>query len=84
MIWQLLAMWLIVAVTIVWFVRDERQRRDLKLRLQAAHFAVTPHYRASYVEPQPEPARPPLQRPTLSAANRAFLEDFIDRARTGA
>lgn len=80
MVWQLLAMWLIVVATIIWFVRDERQRRDLKLRLQAVRFAAAPHYRASYREPEPAP--PPLRRPTLSAADRSFLENF-SKVRTG-
>jgi hypothetical protein len=82
MVWQLLAMWLIVVATVVWFVRDERQRRDIKLRLQALRFAVTPHYRGTYREPEPAP--PPMRRPTLSATNRAFLQDFIDKAQKGA
>ncbi|MGV8954531.1 MAG: hypothetical protein ACOH2M_25770 [Cypionkella sp.] len=84
MVWQLLAMWLIVAVTLVWFVRDERHRRDLKLRLQALRFAVTPHYRNRPSPPEPEVGPPPVRRAGLSAENRAFLEDFITRARTDA
>ena len=82
MIWQLLAMWLIVAVTIVWFVRDEGQRRDLKQRLQAQRFAATPHYRGPYREPEMAP--PPLRRRTLSAADRAFLENIANKGRFGA
>lgn len=83
MIWQLLAMWLIVVVTIVWFVRDEQRRSsDIKLGLQALRFVATPHYRGGYREPKVAP--PPLRRPTLSAADRTFLEDFINKVRTGA
>jgi hypothetical protein len=82
MVFQLLAMWLIVVVTLVWFVRDERQRGAGKLRLQALHFAAAPHYRGAYREPEAV-SPPPLRRPTLSAADRAFLEAFVSKARTG-
>ena len=83
MVFQLVAMWLIVVATVVWFVRDERQRSASKLRLQARHFAVTPHYRGTYREPEVV-LPPPLRRPTLSAADRAFFADFASKARTGA
>ncbi|MDB5530894.1 MAG: hypothetical protein JWR51_3997 [Devosia sp.] len=54
MIGQILAMWLIVGWTIVWFVRDEKRRYDAVLRAKAMHFAKAPHYR------HPEPQEPEI------------------------
>lgn len=42
---QVLAMWLIVGVTITWFVRDEKRRYATALNAQALRFARVPHYR---------------------------------------
>ena len=40
MVWQVLAMWAIVIVTITWFVRDERRlRREAALVQAAAYYA---------------------------------------------
>ena len=79
MVWQLVAMWLIVGVTVVWFVRDERRLHDTKLRLQALRFATKPHYRDTVRQLESEPAIPAPRQAGLSAENRAFMQDFIDR-----
>ena len=51
---QILALWLIVGATLVWFVRDEKARHDAALSAQALRFAKTPHYR------QPAPEEPQI------------------------
>jgi hypothetical protein len=45
MAWQLLAIWIIVAATIVWFVRDERRAAARSLRRRAESFATNPAWR---------------------------------------
>jgi hypothetical protein len=44
MAWELLAIWAIVAVTIIWFNRDERRLATEKLYARARHFATAPAY----------------------------------------
>jgi hypothetical protein len=70
MLFQVLAMWLVVGATIVWFLRDERARRDSALSAQALRFAQAPHYR-----------HPTPPEPAQSQADRAFLANLLD-ART--
>ncbi|QQR38939.1 hypothetical protein [Devosia rhizoryzae] len=45
MAWELLAIWAIVATTVLWFVRDEKRLREERLMARARHFAVAPAYR---------------------------------------
>lgn len=47
---QLVAMWLVVGTTVVWFLRDEKRISDAALSAQALRFAKVPHYR----HPAPE------------------------------
>lgn len=75
MVWQLLAMWTIVIVTITWFIRDEKHlRAEAALARAARYYAHAPKYRHVSVEPTGEPAIPP-RSPTggLNREQRAFL-----------
>ncbi|MFC3704936.1 hypothetical protein ACFOOL_09215 [Devosia honganensis] len=45
MAWQVLAIWIIVAASLVWFMRDERRRRLAMLERRARHFATAPAFR---------------------------------------
>lgn len=45
MAWELLAIWIIVAATIIWFVRDERRVTAQSLQRQAERFATNPAWR---------------------------------------
>jgi hypothetical protein len=47
---QVLAIWLIVGWTVVWFARDEKRRYADGLNAKAMQFAKAPHY--SYREPE--------------------------------
>lgn len=74
MVWQLLAMWAIVIVALVWFVRDERRiKAEARLAEAARYYAHAPRYR--HVSSQPEPARPTPLRPPggLTASQREFF-----------
>ncbi|HTN60225.1 MAG TPA: hypothetical protein VL147_01565 [Devosia sp.] len=73
MILQVLAVWLIVMTTIVWFMRDEKRRRDGALSAQALAYAKAPHYR----HPAPAESAPPMpiaRQAGLRAADRAYFE----------
>ncbi|MCP8882994.1 hypothetical protein NIM87_05745 [Devosia sp. XJ19-1] len=72
MAWELAAIWLIVAATIVWFVRDEGRQRLLQLSDQARTYAtasVWAHREA--IVPLPVVERP--QR-TMTEVQRRFAE----------
>ena len=46
MVWQVVAMWVIVIVTITWFIRDERRlRSEAALARAARYYAHAPKYR---------------------------------------
>jgi len=79
--WQLLAMWLIVLTTMLWFVRDER-------RLVAVARASKPHYFVSrpYQHPRhfgPVTASVPMQLPrkqlpsSLLRTDRAYFDKLL-------
>lgn len=73
MAWQALAVILIVFITVVWFVRDERRRAsDLALARAAKYYAHAPQYRHAWA-PLPEPKRPPRRTGGLSDAQRSAL-----------
>lgn len=75
MAWQLLAMWGIVIVTIVWFVRDERRlRADAALAKAARYYAHAPQYRHVAVD---EPVAAPARRlGGLTSRQREYLQAF--------
>ena len=80
MIFQVVAMWLIVLATIVWFRRDEKRRRDGALSAQALAYAKTPYYR----HPAPAesaPSMPIARQAGLRAADRAYFETLRRKIR---
>ena len=86
MVWQILAMWVIVIGTITWFVRDERRlRREAALAQAAAYFAHAPKYRHVPVD-EPvavplcaggEPAATPARTGGLTEAHRKVLRGML-------
>ena len=75
MAWELLAMWAIVIVTIIWFIRDEKRlQAEADLELAARYYAHAPKYRHVSAEPTAPPAPPSRRTGGLSREQRAFIE----------
>ncbi|WP_297111072.1 hypothetical protein [uncultured Devosia sp.] len=80
MVWELLAVWAIVAAAIVWFVRDERRAQLEKLKERARRYATGPawrhHVEPAHAAPMPTP-QPVTERKAqeLTAIQRKFLEE---------
>lgn len=72
MILQLLAMWSVVALAVVWFFTDEARRRDATLNAQALAYARTPARRPTpnIIDQTPPPK---YRRPVLSQADLAAI-----------
>lgn len=80
MVWQVVAMWAIVIVTITWFVRDERRlRREAVLARAAAYYAHAPKYRHVSVEPAETAPAPAPRVGGLSRSQREFLEGLAQK-----
>lgn len=78
MAWELLAIWLIVATTIVLFIRDERRIATAKLAARARRFATAPAFQHhEMVSSAPRPL-PQADRPSrdLVALQRRFAESM--------
>ena len=75
MAWELLAMWAIVIVTVVWFIRDERRlRAEDDLKRAARYYAHAPQYRHVTLEPTEVPVAKPRPRVGgLSREQRSFI-----------
>lgn len=74
MAWELLAIWLIVVATIIWFIRDEKRlRAEAELERAARYYAHAPQYR--HVTPEPtDPIVPPrLRQGGLTKEEREIL-----------
>ena len=77
MAWEILAIWLIVSATVIWFVRDERQRKsNAALARSAAYYAHAPQYQHRSVETPVSVPQPAVRR-TLDDRDRAFMEKFL-------
>ena len=74
MAWELLAIWLIVAATIVLFIRDERRIASARLEERARSFATASAFRHREPPPRQAPARP--VRGDLTAIQRRFAEEL--------
>ena len=84
MAWELLAMWAIVTVTVVWFIRDERRlQAEADLKRAARYYAHAPKFRYVSAEPVEQPvAAPRVRTGGLSAEQRSFIEGLTaSRAR---
>ena len=78
MAWQLLAMWIIVVATVIWFIRDEKRlRAEAELARAARYYAHAPKYRHIRAE---EPAAAPVPQPRrvggLTPEQRALFENL--------
>lgn len=74
MAWELLAIWLIVATTIVLFVRDERRIAMARLDERARSYATAPAWR--HREPPPRQTAERPFRQDLTAIQRRFAEEL--------
>jgi hypothetical protein len=76
LIWQVVAIWLVVAASSVCFFWDERRTKAAKLDQQARYFAQAPQYRYTPRVPveivTPEPRSGGLLR-----SDQAFFAGFI-------
>ena len=80
MAWELLAIWLIVAATLVWFVRDEKRLRLDRLAARARQYATGSAWRhREPAPPAPLPAPRPAPRSTTDI-QRKFIEELQQRA----
>lgn len=81
MAWELVAIWAIVLLTLIWFVRDERRlRAERELAEAAGYYAHASKYRpveARKVAPPP----PPQRRGGLSPEQRAILQSLANGRR---
>ena len=74
MAWQLLAIWAIVTLAVIWFLRDEKRRRsDAALQRAARYYAHAPKYRHVSVAPVTQPPLRPITS-GLSREQREFFE----------
>ena len=74
MAWELLAIWLIVATTVVFFIRDERRVRLERLDERARRFATAPAFR--HRDPPPRQAAERPFRQDLTVIQRRFAEEL--------
>ena len=78
MVWQLAAIWIIVITTLLWFIRDERRVRAVRLERQARYFAHAPQYR--YVPRTLVPIIPPKRRTgSLLRRDQVFFAEFLSQ-----
>ena len=78
--WEVLALWLIVAGTVIWFIRDEKRlRAEADIERAARYYAHAPKYRHAPRLPAEE-AVPPVRRSVggLSPEQRAFMQALLD------
>ena len=75
MAWQLLAIWAIVTLAVIWFLRDEKRRRsDAALQRAARYYAHAPKYRHVSANPVPMPETVlPRRSGGLTQEQRAFI-----------
>lgn len=72
---ELLAMWMIVIVTVVWFIRDEKRlRAEADIEQAARYYAHAPKYRHISAERAADPiTAPPRRTGGLSSEQRAYI-----------
>lgn len=77
--WQIIAIVLIAATTLVAFVRSERRQKLAAMAAQARHFATAPAYRhRASGTVAPPPAYIPMG---LSPSDRMFLQSLAKTAK---
>jgi hypothetical protein len=78
---EIVAIWAIIAATLVWFVRDERRRRAAALAEKARFYARAPKYRhVSVSEPLADLVPVPARRTgALTREQRDAFERMLTR-----
>lgn len=74
MVWEILAIWIIVVATLIWFFRDERRIGDERLKDQARRFAtesIWQHRASSETAPTS-----PYRSDTVTEIQRRFAEEL--------
>ncbi len=74
MFWEILAIWIIVVATLIWFFRDERRIGDDRLKAQARRFATESIWRHR-ASGEPAPVRP-YRADTVTDIQRKFAEEM--------
>jgi len=78
MAWEMVAIWVIVVATLVWFVRDEKRRRaDARIAEAARYYAHAPSYRHRAVEPPAAVPLPPRRTGGLDSVQRNYLRSML-------
>lgn len=74
--WQVLAIWVIVASTIVWFVRDERRLESERVLVRAARYYAHAPKRRQIIRPESIPL--PKPRPgAIRHTDRIYFDQFL-------
>lgn len=74
MVWELLAIWAVIAAAFVWFLRDERKAQRQKLYERARALATTPAWhQPRTAAPAPVTPRDPQRQTEIQ---RKFLEEM--------
>ena len=74
MVWELLAIWAVVAAAFVWFFHDERKEQRQKLNARARALATTPAWHQTRpAAPAPVTPRDPQRQTEIQ---RKFLEEM--------
>ena len=74
MVWELLAIWAVIAAAFVWFLRDERKVQRQKLYERARALARTPAWHQTRTAaPAPVTPRDPQRQTEIQ---RKFLEEM--------
>lgn len=78
MVWQLVAIWLIVVTTFAWFVRDEKRLQHARLDQAAKFYAQAPQYK--YVPRNSAPIEPPKRKTgSLLRNDQAFFDRYLNQ-----
>lgn len=79
MAWQLLAIFVIVMATVIWFIRDERRvRADAVLVKAARYYAHAPKYRFG-ARNVPQPVAPKPRTGSLLRNDRAYFDQLLSK-----
>ena len=79
MAWQLIAIWVLVAAAVAWFVRDEHRRHaDAELARAARYYAHAPQFRHMGPDATAE-VMPAFRQQGLLHADRAYFDRYLGR-----
>jgi hypothetical protein len=81
MSWEIIAISVIAAATVVWFLVSDRRARASDLNHRALHFATSPSYRHRPSAPETAASPRPYVPLGLSPSDRMFLEALAKRGK---